>query len=569
MPHLQKVFSFKLYALFALLGSLLLFALLAFFMLARIETAKQTVYQRNQGFANQEMAHAIYVLREKLNAFAEHFCAWDETRQQLQNPVYYSYWRASRVQEIGLPDYLADVELYNGTGKSLRSDSNNLSLPATLPFLENYLYKENGQAYLVYFKTVYRDAEKKNSLLGYVGFKIDLIQALKHLSRFRYIDAEAIRLDIVEGEQVPGDEAEFHIRFELLTLQDSGGLEQLIKQSLFHFGLLIVLISLAYYAIVWFLFGQPLRKLVRYLDVLRDSQETDIDEPAGHQLQPLPIAELETLRESLHHYQQRLNQAYRNLEKNNQNLLKVSEEAQSANRAKSQFLAKMSHELRTPLNAIIGYSELLMEEALDCDKKNAIEELQYIRDAGKHLLDMVNDVLALSKIEAGKMEVLLENFDPKPVIMHAVDLARPLLEKRNNQLLIDYDETLDNMYSDATKLRQNIVNLLSNAAKFSENASIQLCVRCMREGDEDWVNIAVSDQGIGISETRLTHLFEPFVQADSSTTRKYGGSGLGLSITQRFCHMLGGDIYVRSQLGEGSTFTMHLPLRLNNLSGKK
>ena len=229
----------------------------------------------------------------------------------------------------------------------------------------------------------------------------------------------------------------------------------------------------------------------------------------------------------------------------------------AANQAKSQFLANMSHELRTPLNAIIGYSELLLEDAQDGGRAEVITDLERIRSAGKHLLMIINDILDLSKIEAGQMQVYLEEVELPAVLEDVVNTIRPLVDKNQNQLSIDIAADLGTMRVDVTKLRQSLFNLLSNAAKFCRHGNISLCAR--RTGGGRFIEFSVRDTGIGMSPEQRSQLFLPFRQADASTTRKYGGTGLGLAITDRFCKMLGGDITVESELGRGTTFTMRLP----------
>lgn len=229
--------------------------------------------------------------------------------------------------------------------------------------------------------------------------------------------------------------------------------------------------------------------------------------------------------------------------------------AERANLAKSQFLANMSHELRTPLNAIIGYSEMLEEEATDLGQEAFVRDLRKIHGAGKHLLSLINDVLDLSKIEAGRMDLYLETFDLPSMIGDVVTTVTPLVQKNGNQLDVTVAPDAGSMTADLTKMRQMLFNLLSNASKFTHNGRIHLAVR--REGDE--VVIQVQDSGIGMTPEQRGRLFEAFTQADASTTRKYGGTGLGLAITRRFARLMGGDVTVESQPGQGSTFTIRVP----------
>jgi signal transduction histidine kinase/CheY-like chemotaxis protein len=254
----------------------------------------------------------------------------------------------------------------------------------------------------------------------------------------------------------------------------------------------------------------------------------------------------------------------------------AKESAEAANRAKSTFLANMSHELRTPLNAIIGYSEMLQEEADDLGQPELVPDLGKVHAAGKHLLSLINDILDLSKIEAGKMQIYLEAFDLPTLAREVVATVQPMIEKNANRLEVDIDPGLATMYADQTKVRQILFNLLSNAAKFTEHGMITLEVirsdglatvsSNLSDLSADgapatpMVMLRVHDTGIGMSPEQVARLFQPFTQADASTTRKFGGTGLGLAITHRFCAMMGGAIRVESALGKGATFTVHLPL---------
>jgi signal transduction histidine kinase/CheY-like chemotaxis protein len=235
------------------------------------------------------------------------------------------------------------------------------------------------------------------------------------------------------------------------------------------------------------------------------------------------------------------------------------EAAEQANRTKSAFLANMSHELRTPLNAIIGYSEMLQEEAQDNGNEEAVPDLRKIHGAGKHLLALINDILDLSKIEAGKMELFLETFEVRALVDEVRATIHPLIEKNGNVLEVDCPEGVDGMHADVTRVRQVLFNLLSNASKFTEGGAIRLEVRREEEPDGAWLVFRVIDTGIGMTPEQLGKLFQAFTQADASTSRKYGGTGLGLVICRRFAQMMGGDVTVQSTYGIGSTFTVRLP----------
>lgn len=261
-----------------------------------------------------------------------------------------------------------------------------------------------------------------------------------------------------------------------------------------------------------------------------------------------------------------LRQALSELEIKNKELEKQRSQALDANKAKSQFLANMSHELRTPLNAIIGYSEMLRDDAVDKIYEDLVPDLGKIHGAGNHLLSLINDVLDLSKIEAGKMELYMEYFDVCPVLQDVIATATPLLIKNSNQLTLDCPASVGSLYTDITKLRQSLLNLISNASKFTSNGSIDVKVSRHNKPDGDWVSFRITDSGIGMTEEQLGQLFKPFTQADASTTRRFGGTGLGLTITKHFIEMMGGEIDVVSKADHGTVFTMQVPERSDIVS---
>ena len=244
--------------------------------------------------------------------------------------------------------------------------------------------------------------------------------------------------------------------------------------------------------------------------------------------------------------------------------MKAAEEARTkaeeASRTKSEFLANMSHELRTPLNAIIGYSEMLEENAEDTGQEDVVPDIRKIQGAGKHLLHLINDVLDLSKIEAGRMELHLETFAIIPLIKDVVSTIQPLAEENTNTLTVVCPNDIGAMHTDKTKVRQILFNLLSNANKFTSQGQITLRIEKVRAGNKDsWIHFKVFDTGIGMTPEQLSRIFKAFTQADSSTTRKYGGTGLGLSITEQFVNMMGGRVTVESEYGRGTMFAIELP----------
>jgi CheY-like chemotaxis protein/nitrogen-specific signal transduction histidine kinase len=241
-------------------------------------------------------------------------------------------------------------------------------------------------------------------------------------------------------------------------------------------------------------------------------------------------------------------------------LSEARREAEGANRAKSQFLANMSHELRTPLNAIIGYSEMLQEEAVESGQQVFVDDLKKIEGAGKHLLTLINDVLDLSKIEAGKMEFHAEALDVREVVEGVTSTIGPLLERNRNRLEVSISPTVGTMHADLTRIRQVLLNLLSNATKFTEGGVVTLEAERGRIEGTEWAIFRVRDTGIGMTPEQMGRLFQAFSQAEATTASRYGGTGLGLAISRRFCQLMGGDVTVDSVPGKGSTFMVRIPV---------
>lgn len=251
------------------------------------------------------------------------------------------------------------------------------------------------------------------------------------------------------------------------------------------------------------------------------------------------------------------------LNKTSEDLGRAVERAESANRAKSAFLATMSHELRTPLNAIIGYTDLLIDQTYGELNDAQRDRLQRVISNGQHLLGLINDILDLSKIEAGKEELHPEQVPLDAFLRQLKDAARPMAAQNNNLLHMDMTEDAGSIYTDLIRLRQILFNLLSNACKFTSNGKITVAVaRLYDEDGSEWLRFIVADTGIGMTEEQVSRIFKEFEQGDSSTTRMYGGTGLGLTITHRLCQMMGGSIEVNSRLGEGSIFTVMLPAQV-------
>jgi signal transduction histidine kinase/DNA-binding response OmpR family regulator len=336
------------------------------------------------------------------------------------------------------------------------------------------------------------------------------------------------------------------------------------KMNLLTPALVISLITLgvAYFLARSFehLLLEPIDQLVKGIDDVRANRnyETIVNYRAKDQFHHL-INSFNAMMLDLRASEAQIGQAMLALET-------ARDQSEQSSIAKSQFLANMSHELRTPLNAILGYAELLIEDMDDTEQADAIEDLGKIRRSAHHLLTLINDILDLSKIEAGRMDVEKHHFNIAGLIDDVVETIKPLAAQKQNQVIVNLEPGLGSMVSDSVKVRQLLLNLLSNACKFTESGLISLSARLLSRDGQGTVQFTVSDTGIGMSEEHLSRIFEAFTQADASTTRKFGGTGLGLAISKKFVELMGGDLSVSSEERVGTTFSVLLPRHLSDMA---
>lgn len=672
------------YGVLALVLGAAVFGGLTLLAITELHALRDTSEEKYRSAAQEEFHSAEAKLLNATDTLAGTFAAWDETRQQINNPTYYSYWRANRAPSANfVPFYFKHIELYDRAGKALATPLDPI-VPAVFdPRLKATTLTLGESGPVLTRCRALNEEYAAHEVSGYLCISLDFIKGMQAIQSFRYLDIDSIQVFAPVGEHIPLEELLSRTTFSPQSQPALTKMHDLTVDTLSRFLLAGAAAMLLFLYLLVVPIGRPLRRLSQHIDALHTDGASA---SAQHRPGPLSVAELVKAHSSLNDYQNRLEESARTLLESEEQFRSLIENASdviasldtkgfityispsvermlgyspyemlykplvefvhdddkalvdrslkgfsqqpgvlnidefrfrhqdgswvtleatgkiltgkktgciinwrditerkraqealalardqalAANKAKSSFLANTSHELRTPLNAILGYTEILLEDVHKGDSAGQQEDLTKVHTAAKHLLKLIDEILDLSKIEAGNVGLELETFDVFPLAQEIARTVFPLMQRNHNVLNFHCPEDIGQMYSDPTKLRQVIFNLLSNAAKFTHNGTVTMEVRPHDNNSQRQIDFVVSDTGIGMDSKQQGKIFEPFAQADTSTTRRYGGTGLGLTLCHSFVQLMGGDISVESRPNQGATFTVTLPARMEVAPGSK
>jgi len=585
--------SIKNYSIGFTVVTLLIFVSLAWFVLHKVYSLHNDMQDKNTAIAAEELESAVENSIKSAGYIANKFALWEETIQQINNPVYYSYWRANRVKEAGfLQDYFVALELYDKSGMPLSNAVAFSLLPEIDPNnLGAFIAKRNNKTVLYYVSPIYL-ADTDSQFFGYVAVELNFKQVLSSVQKFRQLSSSSLTFGLDNNVIVPASDIYSNIEYSIISNKEFNALEKVMADTLLQFAIVGMLSIVGFLYIIFVLMGKPLALLSLHIDAMGSGRH-DYLEPNGAGF--YFVLEFNKLRISLNDYTRQIEQLERvaagdvndvisvdtdkevgglmssfnaivkqlqqtieekdsvslQLRSYADELRKVSDQALAANRAKSVFLANMSHEIRTPLTAIIGFAEASLDNQQTMSERQ--DALSIIVKSGQHLLQIINDILDLSKVEVNKLEIEHIPVSTFQLVSELESLIRLQAKEKGLEFNVNYVLPLPlTIYSDPIRIKQVIINLCNNAIKFTTSGYVHLNIRS--DILSELISFEIVDTGIGLSEEHVDKIFKPFTQADSSTTRKYGGTGLGLSLSRQLAVMLGGSLSAKSKLGAGSQF---------------
>jgi len=586
--------SIKNYSIGFTIVTLFLFFILGWLVLHKVYSLNDDLQAQNTTIAAEELESAIESSIKSAGYIANKFALWEETVQQINNPVYYNYWRANRVKEAGfLQDYFIALELYDKDGVPLSNSTTFSLLPVIDPNnLGAFIAKRHNQTVLYYVSPIYL-ADTDSQFFGYVTVELNFKQVLNSVQKFRQLASPTLQFGIANNVIIPASDIYSRIEYSIIPNKAFNALEKVMADTLLQFAVVGVISIIGFLYIIFVLMGRPLALLSLHIDAMSSGKHEYLEPNcAGFYL----VLEFNKLRLSLNDYTRQIDELERvaagdvnevtcvdtdkevsglmssfnaivkqlkqtieekdsvslQLRSYADQLRKVSDQALAANKAKSAFLANMSHEIRTPLTAIIGFAEASLDNQQTMSERQ--DALSIIVKSGQHLLQIINDILDLSKVEVNKLEIEHVPVSTLQLVSDVEALIRLQAKEKGLEFNVNCVLPLPlKIYSDPIRIKQVIINLCNNAIKFTTSGHVHLNIKC--DALEELISFEVTDTGIGLSDDQMEKIFKPFTQADSSTTRKYGGTGLGLSLSTQLATMLGGELSVKSKLGVGSQFT--------------